>query len=236
MLDMAELLLNDAAGGYPLAHLLDALTMPQGKRNTELLDPRIDDLLDRALLADSGTLVIGQIAPLVRRRAASIGDDARVRRASEVEVKAHLSDADRAVDGLVIRTHLNDAASLARRLNVPELESLAVSRLQSAPPVEWKVISTNFNIPNAFIRNYLRPYKRVDTWTKALGVWFDSDSPSGSLASNEAVARGVLNRSVFARLATTVVFGPSDLPKRLISEDVAALHLPQLHAHFSGEG
>src|SRR5689334_8432783 len=137
MLDMAEHLLNDVAGGYPLAHLLDALSMSQGKKNTEPIDPRVDDLLDRALLADPGTLGISQIAPLVRRRAESTGDDARGRRASEAEVKAHLSDADRAVDGLVIRKHLNDAASLARRLNVPELESLAVSRLQSAPPVEW---------------------------------------------------------------------------------------------------
>ncbi|MCX4698661.1 hypothetical protein [Streptomyces sp. NBC_01373] len=219
MLDMAEGLLNDGEDGGTFAHLLDALSAPQRKKNVEPLDPRVDDLLDRALVSYSGTLVIRQIAPLVRRRAAVSGDDIRVRRASEVEVKAHLSDADRAVDGMVIRAHLNDAASLARRLNVPELESLAVSRLQSAPPVDWKTIRTEFNIPNAYIRGYLRPYKRVDTWRKALGVWFNSDSPSGSLASNEAVARSVLNRSVFARIATTVLFGPGDLPKRVISED-----------------
>lgn len=234
MLDMAERLLNDEEDGSTFAHLLDALSAPQRKKNAEPIDPRVDDLLDRALLSYSGTLVISQIAPLVRRRAASAGDDARVRRASEVEVKSHLSDADSAVDGLVIRTHLNEAASLARRLNVPELESLAVSRLQSAPPVDWKTIKTDVNIPNAYIRNFLRPYNRVDTWRKALGVWFNSDSPTGSLASNEAVARSVLNRSVFARLATTVVFGPGDLPKRVLSEDDAAFQHELVGAETRG--
>ncbi|MEU8787887.1 hypothetical protein [Streptomyces sp. NPDC048643] len=234
MLDMAEGLLDDGEDGYTFVHLLDALSAPQRKKNAEPIDPRVDDLLDRALLSYSGTLVISQIAPLVRRRAAASGDDIRVRRASEVEVRAHLSDADRAVDGLVIKTHLNDAASLARRLNVPELESLAVSRLQSAPPVEWKTITTDFNIPNAYIRNYLRPYGRVDTWRKALGVWFNSDSPSGSLATNEAVARSVLNRSVFARLGTTVVFGPGDLPKRVIAEGDASFQYELVGAETRG--
>jgi hypothetical protein len=234
ILDMAEGLLDDEEDGDTFVHLIDALSAPQRKKNVEPVDPRVDDLLDRALVSYSRTLVISQVAQLVRRRAAVSGDDIRVRRASEVEVKAHLSDADRAVDGMVIRAHLNDAASLARRLNVPELESLAVSRLQSAPPVEWKTIKTEFNIPNAYIRSYLRPYKRVGTWRKALGVWFDSDAPSGSLASNEAVARNVLNRSVFVRLATTIVFGPGDLPKRTISDDDAAFQRELVSAETWG--
>ncbi|MGW0823810.1 DUF7380 domain-containing protein [Streptomyces sp. NPDC002845] len=219
MLDMAESLLGDGEDGYIFTHLLDALSAPQRKKNAQPVDPRVDDLLDRALLAYPGTLAVGQIAALVRRRAVATDDDARARHASEVEVKAYLSDADGAVDALVIRAHLNDAASLARRLNVPELESLAISRLQSAPPVEWKTIETEFKIPNAYIRGYLRPYRRVDTWRKALGVWFNSESPSGNLTNNKAAARSVLNRSAFARLVTTVVFGPGDLPKRVLSEE-----------------
>jgi hypothetical protein len=234
MLDMAEGLLSDGEDGDTFVNLLDALSAPQRKKNAEPVDPRVDDLLDRALLSYSGTFVISQIAQLVRRRAAANGDDIRARHASEVEVREHLSHADRAVDGLVIRTHLNEAASLARRLNVPELESLAVSRLQSAPPVEWKTVKIDFNVPNAYIRSYLRPYRRVDTWRKALGVWFNSDSPSGSLATNEAVARSVLNRSVFARLVTTVVFGPGDLPKRVLSEDDAAFQHELVGAESRG--
>ncbi|MGW3441999.1 DUF7380 domain-containing protein [Streptomyces sp. NPDC001076] len=234
MLDMAESLLSDGEEGNTFINLLDALSAPQRKKNAQPVDPRVDDLLDRALVAYPGTLVVGQVAALVRRRAAATGDDARARHASEVEVKAYLSDADRAVDGLVVRAHLNDAASLARRLNLPELESLAISRLQSAPPVEWKTIVTEGKIPNAYIRGYLRPYRRVDTWRKALHVWFNSESPSGTLASNEAVARGVLTRSVFTRLATTVVFGPGDLPRRVLSEDDAAFQRELVRAETWG--
>jgi hypothetical protein len=219
MLDMAESLLSDGEDGHVFINLMDALSVPQRKKNAQPVDPRIDDLLDRALLAYPGTLIVGQIAALVRRRAAATDDDARARHASEVEVKAYLSDADRAVDALAIRAHLNDAASLARRLNIPELESLAISRLQSAPPVKWQTMAIEGRIPNAYIRGYLRPYRRVDTWRKALGVWFNSESPSGTLASNEAVARSVLSRSVFSRLATTVEFGPGDLPRRVLSKD-----------------
>ncbi|MFJ9902030.1 hypothetical protein ACIRVK_03810 [Streptomyces sp. NPDC101152] len=234
MLDMAESLLNDGEEGYIFINLMDALSAPQRKKNAQPVDPRVDDLLERALLAYPGTLVVGQIAALVRRRAAATNDDARARHASEVEVKAYLSDADKAVDALVIRAHLNDAASLARRLNVPELESLAISRLQSAPPVKWQTVVIEGKIPNAYIRGYLRPYRRVETWRKALHVWFNSEAPSGTLASNEAVARGVLTRSVFTRLATTVVFGPGDLPRRVLSEGDAAFEHELVRAETWG--
>ncbi|MFD0022797.1 hypothetical protein [Streptomyces sp. NPDC058382] len=221
MLDMAERLLSDGEDGHIFTNLLDALSSPQRKKNAQPLDPKVDDLLDRALLSYSGTLVVGQIAALVRRRAVATGDDARARHASEVEVKAHLSDADGAVDALVIRAHLNEAASLARRLSIPELENLAISRLQSAPPVKWQTLATEASIPNFYIRGYLRPYKRAKTWRKALGAWFDSEAPSGTLASNEAVARNVLTHSVLTRIVTTIEFGPGDLPRRVLSKDEA---------------
>ncbi|MFG2867676.1 hypothetical protein [Streptomyces sp. NPDC048338] len=218
MLDMAEDLLSDGENGYILIQLLDALSAPQRKKNAQLVDPKVDHLLDVALLAYPGTLTIGQIAALVRRRATADGDDVRARRASEAEVRAHLNDADRAVDGIVIRAHLNDAASLARRLNLPEMEREAVSRLQSAPSVEWKTVGVEFGIPNAYARSYLRPYRRVDAWRKALGVWFESEAPSGNLDQNEKAARVALDRPGFIRLATTLVFGPGDMPRRVLSE------------------
>ncbi|MFF5148135.1 hypothetical protein ACFY6U_52000 [Streptomyces sp. NPDC013157] len=228
MLDMAESLLSDGEDGYIFVNLLDALSAPQRKKNARPVDPRVDDLLDRALLAYPGTLVIGQIAALVRRRAAATGDAARARHASEAEVKAYLSDADRAVDALV------NAASLASRLNIPELESLAISRLQSAPPVKWQTIAVEGRIPNAYIRSYLRPYRRADTWRKSLHVWFNSEAPSGTLASNEAVARNVLTRSVFTRLATTVEFGPGDLPRRVLSKEDAGFQHELVRAETWG--
>jgi hypothetical protein len=217
MLDMVEDVLATQENPYVLVHLLDALTAPQPKKNTEPLDPKVDELLDRALLAAFNTPTTVQVATLVRRRAT--GDEARIRHASEVEVNAYLNDADKATDGLIIRAHLNDAAARARQLNLPDLEKRAVSRLQSAPPVEWKTVSTEFKIPNAFFRDLLRPFKQADTWTKALSLWFLTDSPSGDRSSNEATARKVQSQSGFIRLATTVIFGSNDLPKRVVSGD-----------------
>lgn len=217
MLDMVENALSHLHDSYPVVRLLDAQVSAQRKRKGLPVDPRVDDLLDRALLAYSDTRTVSELASLVRKRDA--GDEVRVQHASEVEVKAYLNDADKARDALTVRTHLNDAASKARQFNLPNLEAIAVSRLQSAPPVEWKSIKAEFKIPNSVFRDFLRPYKRADTWVEALASWFNTDSPSGSFESNEATARNVLNKSVISRLATTILFGRNDLPKRVLSGD-----------------
>ncbi|WP_432195900.1 hypothetical protein [Streptomyces sp. bgisy027] len=221
MFDTAQDALTRQDDPYVFVYLLDALTAPHRKKNAQPVDPRVDNLLDRALLTYTDTHIVARVAALVRRRA--VGDDPRIRKASEAEVMAYLNDADRATDAIVVRTHLNNAASRARQLNVPELEKIAVSRLQSAPAVEWKTIESEIKIPNALFRSYLRPFERADTWLAALGYWFHTDSPSGTFAVNERTARDVFNQSVFSRLATTVMFGENDLPKRVLGGEDDAL-------------
>lgn len=132
---------------------------------------------------------------------------------------ASLNDADRAADAMIVRTHLNDAASKARRFRLPHLEAIAVSRLQAAPPVKWKSIVTEHKIPNILFREFLRPYRRVETWEGGLAVWFNSECPSGDRKGNEAAARSVLSRSPISRLATTILFGSGDFPKRVLAGD-----------------
>ncbi|MFM9456868.1 DUF7380 domain-containing protein [Streptomyces europaeiscabiei] len=217
MLDMVEGALNRQGDPYAVVHLLDALISGQKQRGGRAADSRVDDLLDRALLTYADTRTIGEIAALVRRRA--VGDVARIQHANEVEVKAHLNDADKEADALAIRFHLSGAASKARQYDLPTLEAVAVSRLQSAPPMQWKTVGTEVKIPNALFRTFLRPFKRADSWEQALGVWFNTESPSGDHRSNEAAARNVLNGSVFARLATTMTFDRNDLPKRVVDSD-----------------
>ncbi|MFF7300276.1 hypothetical protein [Streptomyces sp. NPDC008265] len=221
MLTMVEGALSHHANPHVVVQLLDALVMAQRRRNAKSPDPRVDDLLDRALLAYSDTHTISDLASIIRRRA--VGDEIRLQHANEVEVKAYLNDADKATSALIVRAHLNDAASKARQLGLPDLEAIAVSRLQSAPPVEWKSIQTELKVPNSYIRDFLRPYRRADTWIAALGFWFNSDSPSGGHENNMSTARNVLKQSVVSRLATTIVFGRNDLPKRVISGDDEAL-------------
>ncbi|MFG2992768.1 hypothetical protein ACGFZK_26320 [Streptomyces sp. NPDC048257] len=217
MLGMVEGALSRCEDSYVVTYLLDVLVMAERKKKGQSKDSRLDDLLDRALLTYPDTNSISELAALVRRRAGS--DEMRVQHASEVEVRASLNDADKAVDAMIIRTHLNDAASKARRLRLPALEALAVSRLQAAPPVEWKSIVTEHRIPSILFREFLRPYRRVDTWEEGLAVWFDSDCPSGARKRNEAAARDTLNLSPISRLATTIVFGSGDLPKRVLAGD-----------------
>ncbi|GGP85171.1 hypothetical protein GCM10010215_08310 [Streptomyces virginiae] len=217
MLAMVEGALSRHSDPHVVVQLLDALVMAQRKKNVKSPDPRVDDLLDRALLAYSDTHTISDLASVVRRRAA--GDRMRLQHANEVEVKAYLNDADKATSALIARAHLNDAASKARQLGLPDLEAIAVSRLQSAPPVEWKSIQTELKVPNSYFRDFLRPYRCADTWITALGAWFNTDSPSGAYESNMATARNVLNQSIVARLATTILFGHDDLPKRVLSGD-----------------
>ncbi|WP_216365073.1 hypothetical protein [Streptomyces spongiicola] len=216
MFDTARDALARQDNPHVFVELLDALTVPR-KKNAQPVDPRVDDLLDRALLTYTDTRIVAQVAKLVRRRA--VGDESRIRKASEVEVTAYLNDADRATNAMIVRNHLSEAATRARQLNVPELERVAVARLQSAPPVEWKIIESEIKIPNVLFRSYLRPFERADTWLAALGYWFHADSPSGTLAVNERTAREVFNQSVFSRLATTVMFGDNDLPKRVLGDD-----------------
>ncbi|WP_405541511.1 hypothetical protein OG478_03860 [Streptomyces phaeochromogenes] len=220
MFDTAQDALTRQDDPYVFVYLLDVLTAKQ-KKNAQPVDPRVDYLLDRALLTYTDTHIVAHVARLVRRRA--VGDDSRIRKASEAEVMAYLNDADQATDAIVIRNHLSNAASRARQLNVPELEKVAVSRLQSAPSVDWATIGTEIKIPNALFRSYLRPFERADSWLAALGYWFHTDSPSGTLAVNERTARDVFNQSVFSRLATTVMFGDNDLPKRVLGDDDDAL-------------
>jgi hypothetical protein len=217
MFSMAERALDHQEDPYMVALLLDALLADQRKRKVKSVDSRVDDLLDRALMAYTSTHAISDFASLVRRWAA--GDTVRAQHANEVEVKAHLNDAEKEADALVIRFHLNEAASKARRYNLPELEAAVVSRLQSAPPVEWKVIETEIKIPNAYFRDFLRPFRRANSWIEALGVWFNTESPCGDHQSNEAAARNTLNQSVFSRLATTIRFDRNDLPQRVLDGD-----------------
>ncbi|MFD3530089.1 hypothetical protein [Streptomyces sp. NPDC058664] len=237
MLNIVEAQISVRDHGYVAVHLLDALVMGQRKKGGDRGDPRIDQVLDSALLAYSETHTISEFAALVRRRAT--GDEPRLRHAGEVEVQAHLRDADKSSDGIVIRAHLNEAASKARKLGLAHLEATAVSLLQAAPQVEWKTMGFEFGVPRSNFHRFLLPYLRADSWQEALAVWFHSDAPTGTLSRNEEAARVALSESTFTRLATTIVFGRDDLPKRVLSGDDDAynhqlVRAEMLNARFGG--
>lgn len=57
----------------------------------------------------------------------------------------------------------------------------------------------------------------------ALGIWLHTSPPTGSLHTNEALARQIVGQSVFSRLARQVEFRDGDLPARDIAGDDALL-------------
>lgn len=215
MMEMAENALRANDASYVAVPLLDALAAPSRRRNTPPVDPKVDELLDVALQAYPESHVVKEVADIVRRRAA--GDEARVQRASEAQIHALLKEADNARESLIKVYYLNEAASTARQFGVTHLEEVAVSRLQSAPPVEWKTLETEFKVPSEIFRNYLIPYGHARTWKEALLFWLQSECPSGSVSSNEKLAGKLQGASVIENLATNLKFGSEGLPKRVSS-------------------
>jgi hypothetical protein len=217
MLDMVEQVLTDNDYFYGAIRLLEALIVPGRKNRAQLNDPRVDDLLDRALLTYPEVHVIKDVAVMVRRRAA--GDKARITHASRVEVEAMLADARAATEPLVIRYLFNEAASAARRLELPDLEEIAVAHLQAAPAVEWQKSRTEINFPMVLLVDFMRPFEKAANWPEALAAWCHTEAPSGHHPSNLATAERVQQISVIRSAVTNVVFRDGDLPKRTLSSD-----------------
>ncbi|MEU9699551.1 hypothetical protein [Streptomyces sp. NPDC047981] len=228
MLDMTESALDRRDDSYIVACLLDALAAGRRGKEGSSMEEKVCTFIDRALSTYATTREISDFAIVIRKRMS--GDIARVQYVNELEVKAHLGDASKESDALIARFHLNEAASKARQYSLVNLEGVAVSRLQSAPPVEWKTIGTEFKVPNAIFQNFLRRFREVDTWCGALRLWFATDSPSGDHRTNEATARNMLKNSMVSQIATTIMFDSNDLPIRTLDGDADALQQERLRA------
>ncbi|SDL17011.1 hypothetical protein SAMN05421874_1174 [Nonomuraea maritima] len=217
MLVVAEDVITRADDSSAAVRLLEALTAPGRKGTAQPASAQANALLDRALTAYTEPHAIANVAKLIRKRSAD--DHARAENASRVEIAALLTEADKAIEPLSILFHLGEAASTARRLGISDLEQQAVARLQSAPPVRWRTIEAEINLPPLFVNTFMRPFRYAKGWREALSVWFATEAPSGNHASNEATARKALNETVFRRVARVTIYGHHNLPKKVISSD-----------------
>ncbi|MDB4873354.1 MAG: hypothetical protein JWL97_4358, partial [Gemmatimonadales bacterium] len=217
MLDMADDVVTRADDPYAAVPLLEALTAPGRKGRAQPAAAQANALLDRALTTYTELHVITNVAALIRKRSAD--DPARAEQASRVEIAAVLAEADRATESLTIRFHLNEAASMARRLGISDLEQVAVAHLQSGPAVNWQTIEFEIALPPFFVNTFMRPYRYAKDWREALWEWFFTDAPSGNRASNETAARKALSESLVSRLARTTLYSGNDLPKKVINSD-----------------
>jgi hypothetical protein len=203
--------------------LLDAILAPQRKKGAPAApDDRAVRLLDQVVTAYPHSRLLDQIATVVRARLGK--DPARVDRANRALVEALLAEADNATEGALIRVRLNKAASQARQHGLHDLERLATTRLQAAPPVEWSTITTEpIELPAWGMNSFMRPYQHATTWQDALQTWLKTDSPAGSYKTNKAQADELFTISALSRAMTRVTFGHDDLPKRVATNDDDAL-------------
>ena len=198
--------------------LLVALAEPHRRRRaTRVADREVDELLDQALTVYPDSYLVAEIAALIRKRAGT--NSQRAAMASRAEVEAHLREAGSAEPGLAQMAHLQQAASAARRLGVADLEAAAVSRMQSAPPIQWTVISHDVTIPASKLESFLRQFTSPPDWRTAIARWMNLGPPTGRLANNEAAARAALDASVLQRLARLVVYSESNMPERTVMTD-----------------
>ncbi|RAS58952.1 hypothetical protein C8D87_1165 [Lentzea atacamensis] len=216
MLGMVEDLLDRDEHPYAVVPMLCALISPSRGKTAEDIDLRVDALLDRTLHAYPQTHVIKDVAAVVRKRAAA--DAARVEDANRVLINAMMAEADAAVDPLVIRTHLADAASEARRWNIKDLEDDAIARLQTAPKVQWESVEFGMTVPAPLFDLYMPGFDQATDWQEALNIWFNTSAPSGNLQTNVETTRQVLDASVFHQILTTIVFRDGDLPARKLAD------------------
>lgn len=109
--------------------------------------------------------------------------------------------------------------------------------MQAAPPVEWTTFtSPDIKLPGFYVRTFLHPFRHASTWREALGAWCATDCPTGRYENNKVIAQGNLGQSVMWRLATRVVFGEDDLPRRVTISDADALdeELVRVETHRMG--
>ncbi|MGW6931365.1 hypothetical protein ACWGE0_15030 [Lentzea sp. NPDC054927] len=223
---------EDAYGAIPLLAALIA-SPPRG-RSPAPADPKIDQLLDQALITYPQIHVIKDMAVLVRKRAADT--PARVERANRHLVGAMLADADAAVEPMLILVLYSEAASQARALGLFDLEKTAVTKLQAAPAPTWESTKFEIDLPSALFEAYMPGFKDATNWQEALGIWLHpTDAPSGRYENNKVTAERTLQASAIRASITTVVFRSDNLPARtLTSEQLLDRELARLETMQMG--
>ncbi|MEV0561458.1 hypothetical protein [Dactylosporangium sp. NPDC050588] len=210
----------DQGDPYPAMTVLAALISP-GRTRSESVDPAVDTLLDRALLAYSQVHIISGFATLIRCRAGEGSE--RAEQASRHEVNAMIAEADAATDAMIIRNRYSEAAAAAHTYGLADLEKSAVAGLQSAPRVSWTVSEYKITTPSRFFHAHLPGFSQASEWRQALTIWLHSTAPSGSFTANERAANRNLQASVMTRLASMVIFRDGDLPARALDGDADRL-------------
>lgn len=181
-----------------------------------------DELLDRvaAVLATaSGRWGESYLQVKLCRLRRQITTDPEERKAIDRdEVLSFLADADAnsARSRAVEMHHLDRAANVARRLNVKDLEAVAISRMQAIDPDDLGMvpIRARSQIPREFAETWIGQFDDAHDWREALVGFLSMNSPSGEVEQNTRLAENQAQQGFLHRMFPKVRMGVHGLPQQ----------------------
>lgn len=142
--------------------------------------------------------------------------------------------------------HLERAAALAKRYELPDLHDDAIRFLQKARDLtpDWQKHSSTIRIPQAAIELELRRLTSRDNWQSPLKKILELPAPTGDHDANLRQAQKLATQSPLRHLFTNKIIGVHGLPEktRTSPEEAIAADLifveslaAQSHAHLIGD-
>jgi hypothetical protein len=204
-------------GGNPgtVMPLLEMLTTSPRKATNPVARSDLDQLVADACESFPPSYLQVRLAAMMRRIATS---DAEREVADRLEVQTHLDEASRSADGGARMIHLDQAAKVARRVGVKDLEAIAIKGMQSIAPEDLglQVIEASSELPPYIAEAVLRGFDEQDDWRGALHYFLHTPAPTGSYERNLKSAERSLEGSLLRHLFGGVRIGDHGLPQQSI--------------------
>lgn len=209
------------AASHPGLSLPAIRALADGPMDRHSADPiDVDDLLVRAAAVYRKDYLARQIADDRRRRAR--GDAVALKAIAMDEVEACIEYAEAAPDAGSKMILLNGAARVATDRGLTDVARKIAAMMQRIPPSSLGMQSIEVSVPiPPFIReSFLIDFTRHGTWRDAIGYFFSTFVPSGSVTNLRSSVGD--SESVFTRLLRPVMFGAGGMPRATATSDEAS--------------
>ena len=216
LLSFAEAQLAERGNPGTIIPLLEALSTSPRFAPPLTGDPSVAFLVEAARRLFRPSYLQVRLTAMMRRLAS---DDAAIELANRAEIEAHLDEADRATVAAVRMHHLELAAQTARRFGIRDLESQAVSQLQSISPKELGLlqIQARSSLPAYLCEAFLRDFDEAHNWREAIDHFLHTDSPTGDHARNVRAAQRQLEKPSLRHLFPTKRLGGHGMPQQTVA-------------------
>ncbi|GAA3450576.1 hypothetical protein GCM10018962_24090 [Dactylosporangium matsuzakiense] len=175
--------------GVVLPMLAALAAGPLEVKGTPTVDPLdVDGLLRQAAEDCHDGRHASEIARLRRPRTS---DPVAREAIAREEVAACFRSADAAPQAAVRMIRLEEAAQIAKKRSLPDLERVAAAGMQAIKPADlgFQVVSASEPLPTHVAEGFLHPYTRSPDWRDGLDFFLASDPPSGDIDDLRSHAR-----------------------------------------------